>query len=638
MQDKKDIQADLNAALHAWIIDNPEHKAAAFQLCLVPPGVPLHKHLNRDNVTYIVAKPDLLSKALDHWLTLDPLEDELITIISATYAAHTLRLPEALPQHIASIFDAQEETFEGLKVALAETVLNAIEHGNLDLGPHKKKLITNEDYFGRYYDIVDKRLSQPEYGNLFVTVRCCQHGPLLSTSVAHQGRDFDHKVALAEAQDSLTESMHERGLRLLVKIVDSVRYVDGGRRIIFETPIWKGVESGSLLNAQEIYANGKILVVDDQQLNRELASHFLTKAGFKHVIMCSNGEEALELADKLRPDLILLDIMMPGVDGFEVCRRLKRNPHLAQIPVIYLSALTDISSRTRGYELGAVDYINKPIQHNELLARTEVHIKNGMLLNRLQDYSKRVRAELHAARQFQTDLLPKDEDLQTFTKGYNVELRRLYQGSQELAGDYWTALPVNNECFALIMADFVGHGVVSALNMVRLHGALYELDHVWADPIALSYGINKRLVEFLPADRFATALVGIYNSTTGTLHYTSCGHPPIAHVRKNGEPELISQPGLPLGVAALEMESFDLHEIQLEVGETLVLFSDAITESEHRQGGEMFRWDDDGLLDVLRSAQAEAPEDIFSYVRNQFFKTAIKPLHDDVTLITLRRK
>lgn len=127
----------------------------------------------------------------------------------------------------------------------------------------------------------------------------------------------------------------------------------------------------------------RILIVDDTPFNIDILSRLLTKRHFD-VLIAENGEMALSIVKQKKPHLILLDIMMPGMDGFETCRRLKADSQTEDIPVIFISALTDSLDKVKGFELGAVDYITKPFQRKEVLARINTHLKLNMLQKQLQ--------------------------------------------------------------------------------------------------------------------------------------------------------------------------------------------------------------------------------------------------------------
>ena len=127
---------------------------------------------------------------------------------------------------------------------------------------------------------------------------------------------------------------------------------------------------------------GVILVVDDTPSNLNVLFSYLRSSGFK-VLVAQTGDNALKSAEYTKPDLILLDILMSGIDGFETCRLLKINPQTTDIPVIFMTALSDSINKVRGFELGAVDYVTKPIQKEELIARIQTHISLERLRHNL---------------------------------------------------------------------------------------------------------------------------------------------------------------------------------------------------------------------------------------------------------------
>ena len=134
----------------------------------------------------------------------------------------------------------------------------------------------------------------------------------------------------------------------------------------------------------EIQPNGTILIVDDNSANLGVLSDALSQAGFE-VRVAKSGKMALERVKYALPDLILLDVMMPEMDGFETCRRLQANPETTQIPVIFMTALSDTANKVEGFQVGAVDYITKPFQQEEVLARVKLHLKLHVLAEKLEE-------------------------------------------------------------------------------------------------------------------------------------------------------------------------------------------------------------------------------------------------------------
>lgn len=143
-----------------------------------------------------------------------------------------------------------------------------------------------------------------------------------------------------------------------------------------------------------------LLIIDDMPENVMVLLHFLTNKGFT-VLVAQDGEEGIETAEYTNPDLILLDVMMPGIDGFEVCDKLKSSDKLKDIPIIFMTALSDTVDKVKGFSLGAADYITKPIQQEEVLARIKTHIKLRKLQLQLQEQNQYLQEEINFRKQIE---------------------------------------------------------------------------------------------------------------------------------------------------------------------------------------------------------------------------------------------
>jgi DNA-binding response OmpR family regulator len=140
------------------------------------------------------------------------------------------------------------------------------------------------------------------------------------------------------------------------------------------------------------YLNGSVLLIaDDNIMNLQLLSNYLTRVNFK-ILVAEDGQEAYERAESGKPDLILLDIMMPpGMNGFETCRKLKENDSTKDIPVIFITALSEIDDKVKGFEVGGVDYITKPFQYEEVLARVTTHLTLRWQQKKLEEALSKVK-------------------------------------------------------------------------------------------------------------------------------------------------------------------------------------------------------------------------------------------------------
>ncbi|MDP3179366.1 MAG: response regulator, partial [Spirochaetaceae bacterium] len=179
-----------------------------------------------------------------------------------------------------------------------------------------------------------------------------------------------------------------------------------------------------------------ILVVDDNPTNLAVVNDLLKGSDY-HILVAMDGETILEKARLGKPDLILLDVMMPGTDGFDICRRLKADPELAEVPVIFMTALIDAASKVKGFQAGGVDYITKPFQYEETLARIRTHLDLSALRGRLKERNEqlerevRVRKRAEAALQAAHDELERQVELRTEDLSRKNRRLRLLSGCNQ---------------------------------------------------------------------------------------------------------------------------------------------------------------------------------------------------------------
>lgn len=386
------------------------------------------------------------------------------------------------------------------------------------------------------------------------------------------------------------------------------------------------------------FKNAKILIVDDQRHNRDLVKFFLQQAGFNNFLEADTASKGVELALKHIPDIIFLDIQLEEDSGFDVCKELKANAKSKDIPILFLSAFNETENKVIGYKLGAVDFVNKPINHYELMARTQVHLKNGQLLKQLQSYQNRTSHELYKAKKTQNALLPSDKELKQIQESHYLKIESVFKSSSELAGDYWKALELNDDHIMFTLADFSGHGVYSALNTVRIDLLIAQADtQTLLNPKKAIKYLNEHLYKALPDDEFCALVYIVFNTKTGVAEYVASNNPDLYILKADGsEPVAYKGKGFPLGlVKNLEDSDFTYDKVQLEFGDSFMAYSDALTEEMHQDGS---RWLDEGLLKVLQQAQQNSPESKFSYVLDKFNETVNKPLSDDLTFVSITRQ
>lgn len=197
---------------------------------------------------------------------------------------------------------------------------------------------------------------------------------------------------------------------------------------------------------------GTILFVDDSPTTLELLFEFLTDTGF-HVLIARNGESAIQIAGSEHPDLIFLDIIMPGMDGFETYRRLKANDSTQDIPVIFMTALSQTAVVVKGFQLGAVDFIVKPTQKEIILARVTTHLTIQKLKHSLQVQNARLQQEIQQRQQMESALQEANQQLHRLATSdplTKLANRRLFD---ECLSKAWSILTREKLPLSLLLCD-----------------------------------------------------------------------------------------------------------------------------------------------------------------------------------------
>ena len=356
-----------------------------------------------------------------------------------------------------------------------------------------------------------------------------------------------------------------------------------------------------------------ILVVDDVPANLQVLSGMLKERGYR-VRPAPGGELALRAARKAPPDLILLDINMPGMNGYEVCRELKADAVLGQVPVIFISALNENLDKVKAFAVGGVDYLTKPFQMEELHARVETHLKLDRLRReleaanaRLEAANRRMSHDLKAAARIQQASLPA-----ATLRIPGVELAWSYRPCTELAGDGLNIIPLGDGEVALCLLDVSGHGVSAALLSVTLGRLLSppsEPSSILVQgrdrpgpAVTPPAEVADRLNELFPYDpateQFATLIYGVLDLATGDFRFASAGHPGPVVLAPGRPPASHDRPGTPIGLAE---DPYAEHSVHLDPGDRLFLHSDGLPDAANPAGD---RFGEARLLDAIDRARS----------------------------------
>ena len=316
-----------------------------------------------------------------------------------------------------------------------------------------------------------------------------------------------------------------------------------------------------------------ILIVDDTPANLRLLAQMLAEQGY-HVRPVPDGRLALAAVQAEPPDLVLLDIRMPEMDGYQVCEHLKADARTRDIPIIFISALDATPDKVRAFHTGGVDYVTKPFQAAEVLARVETHLALRKLQKQLMDANERMAQELSLAGEIQASFLPCE--LPTIP---GWQLAATLKPAREASGDFYDFIPLPDGRWAIVVADVSDKGAGAALYMALSCTLLRTYATAYPDQPDLVLGAaNRRILTDTSAYQFVTVFYGILDPSTGMLVYGNAGHCPPLHFPQDGHAvHELAGTGIPLGV--LEGGTWEQGTVQLGPGDALVLYTDGITEA-----------------------------------------------------------
>ncbi|MFD0674007.1 PP2C family protein-serine/threonine phosphatase [Cohnella sp. GCM10027633] len=360
-----------------------------------------------------------------------------------------------------------------------------------------------------------------------------------------------------------------------------------------------------------------VLIVDDNAMNVMVIQEMLRRAGYEELGAVYSAKEMFGALERsadgqggatTKIDLILLDLMMPEMDGIEACRKLQGDARYKDIPVIMVTAIGDSNKLAEALDAGAIDFVTKPINKTELLAR----IRSALKLKRELDWHKerdsRMRQELTLARQVQESVLPDP------VMDGNVRISARFQASEELAGDLYAWHKIDDSRWAVAVIDAMGHGLSSSLVSMFIASILKEAMRSLWSPRRVFGELNRRIMGLQCENEliqyYCTGLYFTVDTDSGTLEYANAGHPPGLLFRR-GEPlaEMLPVTSPPLGL--FEQAEIVTRTMPIGRGDSLYAYTDGILSpfegDDEKQIEQLMTYlgrdlDDDGRMQALIAA------------------------------------
>ena len=383
----------------------------------------------------------------------------------------------------------------------------------------------------------------------------------------------------------------------------------------------------------EMAAGGSVLVVDDNDINRDVLSRRLQRQGHS-VAVAENGAEALQMIEARQFDLVLLDIVMPEMNGYQVLERLKADGRWREIPVIMISALDELESIVRCIELGAEDYLPKPFNSVLLRARIGACLEKKRLreaqLAQQRAEEERIKREWEMAAKVQQRLL-----LERPPEIAGLELAGTCFPIREVGGDYYDFIDLDDCQLGLAVADVAGKGLPAALLASTVQASLrsqarQSLGHL----PKLIASLNDLLHSWTESNKFVTLFYAQFDIEQRLLRYVNAGHNPPLLLRPGAAAAMsqLGTGGLPLGI--FQGVTYTEQILQMQIGDVLVAYTDGVTDALNPENEEF----DEARLQAVITAGAHlsANELIEKIVASVHEWCRGVPQTDDLTVLVMK--
>ncbi len=362
-----------------------------------------------------------------------------------------------------------------------------------------------------------------------------------------------------------------------------------------------------------------VLVVDDSSVNLIMLESLLKESGYM-VFTANNGPEAREIAHRERPGIILLDIIMPSEDGFETCEKLKQSAITADIPVIFISSLNDTESIVKGLTVGGIDYISKPFNKDEVLARVKNYLKlRYTYLRVIEEQANRLQQIQHA----QQSILVNPGDLPEAKFGI------VYLPVLEAGGDFYDVFKISSGVFGYFVADISGHDLGASYATSALKALMRQNSSPLFTPDETLRMVNSVLLSILSDGQHLTAAYTCLDRTNSLLYLVNAGHLPVLFLPEQGDPRWLEADGDIVGT--FDTALFHCQSIEISEGDRFFSYSDGLLESFEGK----VRTREQGLDELLnyatRTRKLDIQEATKEIVRLMF--TGERNMEDDIVLL-----
>jgi len=350
----------------------------------------------------------------------------------------------------------------------------------------------------------------------------------------------------------------------------------------------------------------KVLIVDDDSVNRMILEGMLVNQGHD-VIQAENGQQAVEMYSSDRPEMVLMDIMMPVMNGYDATRAIKKLAGEKFVPIIVLTAMTDEEELVKCVHSGADDFLTKPFSHVVLIAKIKA-------LSRMQDLYHTI-SEQRDEIEFNRKILQEEQEqaskiYRRMTRKDEIDgltLRHHLSPMSLFNGDMLLSAKTPDDTIMVLLTDATGHGLPAALGALPVRDVFYTMASKGCDAVEIIKELNRKLVEILPTEFFLCGAMLVIPPNSNICHIWNGGMPDVVIFRPDEHKihKTIKSGSLPLGIASASVFTASLTEVELQEHDSVIMYSDGVTEAQR---------DDGSYFGEKRFLQAVAESDSYQVI------------------------
>ncbi|MFT2092638.1 SpoIIE family protein phosphatase [Paraglaciecola sp. 2405UD69-4] len=329
----------------------------------------------------------------------------------------------------------------------------------------------------------------------------------------------------------------------------------------------------------------RILIIDDDSLNRFLLTHMLEQQGYLDTFEAQDGETALKVAAQVSPDLVLLDVVMPGIDGYEVAKRLKKKAGDIYLPIIFITGLDDEAALVKCLAVGGDDFVAKPFDKVILSAKIRAHARTRQLSKRAYEQNKQLTFYRNAIEREHQIVEHIFNNALAIDEFYTEYIDYCLTPASTFNGDLFLACASPNGGFYFLIGDFTGHGLASAIGAIPVSQAFQAMSKKGLSLMEMSETINQILLSLLPDNMFFAALIVEVSHSGKQIDVWNGGMPALLVQGRDGNiKSRFESRHMALGILEKHEFESEVERYELNYGERLIGFSDGIIELQPRDG------------------------------------------------------